>query len=158
MRVRRIKGQTYSRIQLQSHLLTGIHFFHAMCYEVINSGPDYDFLFITLLPLFNYVAQKLFWSVSAILLPYPYVWRLRRGMCWEISQLTESQPQLGPAPTVNQYGKRKCICAAFNILKVSKTFLNFLFFSTTQQPADLGRAIVIKCRTSFSSAFFNHQH
>jgi len=89
--------------------------------------------------LSNMRLRRSFGLVSAILLPYPCVWRLRRGMCCEMSQLTECQPQLGPASTVNQYGKRKCIHATFNILKVSETFLkvlNFLFL-TTHQPTDL---------------------
>lgn len=117
--------------------LTGIHLLNAMCGEVINSGPDYYFLFIPLPPPSKDEAQKLFWSVSAAC---PCVWGLRRGMFWEMSQLTECHPQLGLALTTSQDGKRKCIYATFNIFKVSKAFLkvlNFLFSSTTHQPTDL---------------------
>lgn len=131
-----------------------------MCGEVANSGPDYDFLLITLLPPFKNEAQKFFWSVSAICLPYPRLKAQERDVLGDVPT-NRAPTAAGPAPTVNWYGNRKCIYATFNILKVSKRFLkvlNFLFFSTTHQPTDLWRVVVIKCSTSYSEAFFNHQH
>lgn len=107
-------------------------FFNAMCCELSNSGPDYGFLFITLLPPFKYEAQKLLWSVSAARLPHPHVWRLRQrcaGRCPNFSHDLHRQTGMERGSAYMPH---------LTILKVPKRFpkvLNFLF-STTHQPTD----------------------
>lgn len=59
-------------------------FFNAVCSELINSGPDYGFLFVTLLHPWEYETQEVLWSVFAACLPHPDVWSSGRDALGDV--------------------------------------------------------------------------